>query len=267
MDLGDDPSGAAGESAADKAADSRAKILLVDDQPLVRQGMKYIVGAQPDLVVAGEAGSGPEAVEAALEKRPDLILMDLQRPEFNGIEAARRILAEQPNCKIVILTTFDTEEYVLEGIRAGAIGYLLKDTEPEELLAAVRAALRGEVIFRTALAAKLIGQALQRQAEEAARAAADNPAASAEAERSASDGRERTGSEPNGVPALLQPFTARELEVLQQMAYGLRNEEIAAKLFVSESTVKTHVHRILQKFDVQDRTQAVVYAIRSGMVE
>ncbi|OWR31927.1 DNA-binding response regulator [Saccharibacillus sp. O23] len=251
----------------DANPDGRAKILLVDDQPLVRQGMKYIVGAQPDLVVAGEAGSGPEAVEAALDKRPDLILMDVQMPQFNGIEAARRILAKLPDCKIVILTTFDTEEYVFEGIRAGAIGYLLKDTEPEELLAAVRAALRGEVIFRTALAAKLIGQALQRQAEEAARAAADNPAASAEAERSGPDGRERTGGATNEAPALLQPFTAREIEVLQQMAYGLRNEEIAAKLFVSESTVKTHVHRILQKFDVQDRTQAVVYAIRSGMVE
>lgn len=258
---------ASGETSAQPAADGRAKILLVDDQPLVRQGMKYIVGAQPDLVVAGEAGSGPEAVETALEKKPDLILMDVQMPQFNGIEAARRILDKLPDCKIVILTTFDTEEYVFEGIRAGAIGYLLKDTEPEELLAAVRAALRGEVIFRTALAAKLIGQALQRQAEEAAKIASAKPAAAEEAERSASDGRERTGGAPSEVPALLQPFTVRELEVLQQMAYGLRNEEIAAKLFVSESTVKTHVHRILQKFDVPDRTQAVVYAIRSGIVE
>ncbi|WP_037292687.1 response regulator [Saccharibacillus sacchari] len=217
-----------------------AKILLVDDQPLVRQGMKYIIGAQPDLEVAGEAGSGPDAVKVALEQHPQLILMDVQMPEFNGIEAARRILEKLPDCKIVILTTFDTEEYVLEGIRAGAIGYLLKDTEPEELLTAIRAALRGEVIFRTALAGKLIGQALQRQGD------------------NASDSM---------TTKLLQPFTARELEVLQQMAYGLRNEEIAAKLFVSESTVKTHVHRILQKFDVQDRTQAVVYAIRNGIVE
>ncbi|OWA36279.1 DNA-binding response regulator [Saccharibacillus sp. O16] len=270
--------GTAGLGQSDAAANAakpsgsncgQAKVLLVDDQPLVRQGMKYIIGAQHDLVVAGEAGSGPEAVAAALDKHPDLILMDVQMPEFNGIEAARRILAEQPNCKIVILTTFDTEEYVFEGIRAGAIGYLLKDTEPEELLAAVRAALRGEVIFRTALAAKLIGQALQRQAEEAARAAAANPPASPEAVSGNVQpaGRERTADPQGEVPELLQPFTARELEVLQQMAYGLRNEEIAAKLFVSESTVKTHVHRILQKFDVQDRTQAVVYAIRSGMVQ
>lgn len=240
-------------SANKRANDGTAKILLVDDQPLVRQGMKYIIGAQPDLEAAGEAGSGPEAVEAALKQQPRLILMDVQMPEFNGIEATRRILEKLPDCKIVILTTFDTEEYVLEGIRAGAIGYLLKDTEPEELLSAIRAALRGEVIFRTALAGKLIGQALQRQADlTAGRGAAKAVGAS-----------ERT-AEP--AAELLQPFTARELEVLQQMAYGLRNEEIAAKLFVSESTVKTHVHRILQKFDVQDRTQAVVYAIRNGIV-
>ncbi|MEJ8305717.1 response regulator transcription factor [Saccharibacillus sacchari] len=237
-----------------------AKILLVDDQPLVRQGMKYIIGAQPDLEVAGEAGSGPEAVDAALDKRPQLILMDVQMPEFNGIEATRRILDQFPACKIVILTTFDTEEYVLEGIRAGAIGYLLKDTEPEELLTAIRAALRGEVIFRTALAGKLIGQALQRQAEQAADTGGAADAADA---KTAAAGERRSGA----LSELLQPFTARELEVLQQMAYGLRNEEIAAKLFVSESTVKTHVHRILQKFDVQDRTQAVVYAIRNGIVQ
>ncbi|WP_237401615.1 MULTISPECIES: response regulator [Saccharibacillus] len=222
--------------------------------------MKYVIGAQPDLEVAGEAGSGPEAVAAALERQPQLILMDVQMPQFNGIEATRQILERQPDCKIVILTTFDTEEYVLDGMRAGAIGYLLKDTEPEELLSAIRAALRGEVIFRTALAGRLIGQALQRQIK--ADAASASGAGGNEASAAA------TAPRPEGLAAgLLQPFTARELEVLQQMAYGLRNEEIASKLFVGESTVKTHVHRILQKFDVQDRTQAVVYAIRNGLVE
>ncbi|MCQ4087895.1 response regulator transcription factor [Saccharibacillus sp. JS10] len=232
-----------------------AKILLVDDQPLVRQGMKYIIGAQPDLRVVGEAGSGPDAVAAALKEQPQLILMDVQMPEFNGIEATRRIIEQLPDCKIVILTTFDTEEYVLEGIRAGAIGYLLKDTEPEELLAAIRGALRGEVIFRTALAAKLIGQALQKQVAESESSVSID-------ERNAS----QRFADSRSIESA-QLFTARELEVLQQMAYGLRNEEIAAKLFVGESTVKTHVHRILQKFDVQDRTQAVVYAIRNGIVE
>lgn len=248
------------ESANERLDNGIAKILLVDDQPLVRQGMKYIIGAQPDLEVAGEAGSGPDAVKVALEQHPQLILMDVQMPEYNGIEATRRILEKLPDCKIVILTTFDTEEYVLEGIRAGAIGYLLKDTEPEELLTAIRAALRGEVIFRTALAGRLIGQALQRQADKAS-----DSIAAAEGDTAKTIGASERTAEP--AAELLQPFTARELEVLQQMAYGLRNEEIAAKLFVSESTVKTHVHRILQKFDVQDRTQAVVYAIRNRIVE
>ncbi|MFC3747680.1 response regulator [Paenibacillus sp. GCM10012306] len=227
----------------------KARILLVDDQPLVRQGLKYIIEAQSDMEVAGEAGNGLDAVKLAQETMPHLILMDVQMPELDGIEATRRILAQQPDCRIVILTTFDTEEYVYEGIRAGGIGYLLKDTEPEELLMAIRATLRGEVIFRTALAAKLIGQVFQKlQADAAAKVGVET-------------------SEHGGDLSLIQTFTNRELEVLQQMAYGLRNEEIAAKLFVSESTVKTHVHRILQKFDVQDRTQAVVYAIRNGIVQ
>ena len=260
----------------------RDRVKIKYDQPLVRQGMKYIIGAQADMEVAGEAGNGLEADELAEASCPHLILMDVQMPKLDGIEAARRILARQPDCKVVILTTFDTEEYVFEGIRAGAIGYLLKDTEPEELLAAIRAALRGEVIFRTALAAKLIGQALQRQARVAAETSGSESGAESKAHPQGDSGsrkasRGSAGASVNGNGAgtagageetgPLQPFTARELEVLQQMAYGLRNEEIAAKLFVSESTVKTHVHRILQKFDVQDRTQAVVYAIRSGMVE
>ncbi|MEK3850237.1 DNA-binding response regulator [Paenibacillus peoriae] len=226
----------------------KSLILLVDDQPLVRQGMKYIIGAQPDMQVVGEAGDGIEAIELALKTNPDLILMDVQMPQCNGIKATREILLQKPDCKIVILTTFDTEEYVFEGIRAGSIGYLLKDTEPEELLAAIRSALRGEVIFRTALAAKLIGEALQKNSP-------STPSM---------EGHQSLNKEAN---LLIEAFTNRELEVLQLMAYGLRNEEIADKLILGESTVKTHVHRILKKFDVQDRTQAVVYAIRNSIVD
>lgn len=224
----------------------KKRILLVDDQPLVRQGLRYIIGAQDDLEVVGEAGNGKEAVGLAKQTTPNLILMDVQMPLYTGIEAARDILIQQPDCRIVILTTFDTEAYVFEGIRAGAIGYLLKDTEPEELLAAVRGALRGEVIFRTIHAAKLIDQAYQSRHQ---------------AEAPSGEDDDDTAADESSL------FTNRELEVLQLMAYGLRNEEIAAKLFVGESTVKTHVHRILQKFDVQDRTQAVVYAIRNGIVK
>jgi DNA-binding NarL/FixJ family response regulator len=157
-------------------------------------------------------------------------------PSCSGIKAAKDIMSALPDTKIVILTTFDTEEYVFEGIRAGAVGYLLKDTLPEELIDAIRAASRGEAIFRTVTAAKIISETF------------------------------RAKQQPY-TEKLTEPFTKRELEVLQQMAYGLRNEEIADKLFVSESTVKTHVHRILQKCNAQDRTQAVVFAIRNGIVK
>lgn len=152
------------------------------------------------------------------------------------VSKRRKTLCPYPDTKIVILTTFDTEEYVFEGIRAGAVGYLLKDTLPEELIDAIRAAFRGEAIFRTVTAAKIITETF------------------------------RAKQQPHA-EELAEPFTKRELEVLQQMAYCLRNEDIAEKLFVSESTVKTHVHRILQKCNAQDRTQAVVFAIRNGIVK
>jgi DNA-binding NarL/FixJ family response regulator len=194
--------------------------------------------------VAGEAANGREAVELARRVRPHVWLMDVQMPECGGIEAAREILAAQPDCKIVILTTFDLEEYVYDGIRSGAVGYLLKDAAPEDLVDAIRAAHRGEAIFRTAVAAKVIAQALR---------PAPLFAASAD-----DDALPRAN--------LAEAFTERELEVLQQMAYGLRNEEIAGRLHIGESTVKTHVHRILGKFGVEDRTQAVVYAIRNRIV-
>lgn len=212
-------------------------VCLADDQPLVREGFRYIINAQKDMIVAGEAGDGREAAAIAMQTKPDVILMDVQMPIFSGIESAKEIMASLPDTKIVILTTFDTEEYVFEGIRAGAIGYLLKDAHPEELVDAVRAAAKGEAIFRTATAAKIITQAFQNKQRQ--------PLA----------------------PHLPESFTNRELEVLQQMAYGLKNEEIAETLFVSESTVKTHVHRIIQKCQAQDRTQAVVFAIRNGIVK
>ncbi|WP_368651092.1 response regulator [Bacillus inaquosorum] len=200
----------------------KIRVALADDQPLVREGFRYVINAQPDMTVSGEAGDGHGIIALAKQTKPDVILMDVQMPHCSGIEAAKDIMSALPDTKVVILTTFDTEEYVFEGIRAGAVGYLLKDTLPEELIDAIRAAARGEAIFRTATAAKIISETFR---------------------------------------------SKRELEVLQQMAYGLRNEEIAEKLFVSESTVKTHVHRILQKCNAQDRTQAVVFAIRNGIVQ
>lgn len=222
------------------------RVALVDDQHLIRHGFKYIIQAQEDMELVGEAGNGREATALAIRALPDVILMDVQMPEVSGIDATREIMTANPDVKIVILTTFDTEEYVYEGIRAGAVGYLLKDASPEELLDAIRAAYRGEAIYRTAVAAKVLSRTLKAQDTAVGQAAVLSPVPA---------------------PQLLEAFTERELDVLQQMAYGLRNEEIAAKLFIGESTVKTHVHRILQKFGAEDRTQAVVYAIRSRLVQ
>ena len=231
------------------------RVLLVDDQHLVRHGLRFIINAQQDMKVVGEAGSGPEAVRLAAELAPHVVFMDVQMEGGNGLEATQALLEVLPECKVVILTTFDQEDYVYQGIRAGAVGYLLKDAAPEELIDTVRAAYRGEAIYRTAVAAKVIALAV--------RSTAPSPQGE-ESIPTPSHSSHNTGEQPE---PLADAFTGRELEVLQQMAYGLRNEEIARKLYIGESTVKTHVHRILQKLQVEDRTQAVVFAIRNGYVK
>lgn len=218
------------------------RVLLADDQHLVRHGLRFIINDQEDMEIVGEASGGHEAVQLAGEVEPNVVLMDVQMDAGDGIEATRKIVEAWPDCKVVILTTFDQEDYVFRGIRAGAVGYLLKDAAPDELVDAVRAAHRGEAIYRTTMAAKVISQAVRSSAE-----VLDSDSAAKE--------------------QLPEPFTEREMEVLQQMAYGLRNEQIARKLFIGESTVKTHVHRILQKIQVDDRTQAVVFAIRNRYVK
>lgn len=209
---------------------------IIDDQPLIRQGFRYIASAQEDIDVIWEASDGQEAVEHCLINKPEVLLMDVQMPGMDGITATERILSKHPDVKVIILTTFDTEEYVFDGIRAGAVGYLLKDTMPEELIEAIRTAFTGESVFRTAASEGMMARALQ-QANEMHH------------------------------PHLHESFTERERDVLQQMAYGLKNEDIADQLFISKSTVKTHVHRILQKLNAQDRTQAVVFAIRHRLVK
>jgi DNA-binding NarL/FixJ family response regulator len=220
--------------------ESPIRVGIVDDQPLIRQGLRYVINAQTDMRVVGEAGDGREAIELARAHRPNVLLMDVQMPNYNGLDATRDILQILPDCKIVILTTFDLEDYVYDGIRSGAVGYLLKDATPEELLDAIYSAHRGESIFRTAIAAKVIAQAFNHKDE-----LLDDISLDAN---------------------IVESFTERELEVLQQMAYGLRNDQIAHVLHIRESTVKTHVHRVLQKFRVEDRTQAVVFAIRNRIV-
>jgi DNA-binding NarL/FixJ family response regulator len=216
------------------------RILLAEDQPIVRQGLRYIIQAQQDMTVVGEAGDGEQALQLACQMHPDLILMDIRMPMRNGIEATRAILAVLPETKVVLLTTFDIEEYVFDGIRAGAVGYLLKDAETHTLLEGIRAAEQGGVTFRSRVSGEVLAKVLH---------------------------EEHKGiSQQWQASTLLEPLTEREHAVLQQMAWGKRNWEIADQLSVSEGTVKTHVHRILQKFGVEDRTQAVVLAIRQQIV-
>lgn len=224
------------------SADEKIKVLLADDQTMIRQGFGYVIGLQADMMLVGEASDGQEAVELAEGRRPHVVLMDIRMPRMTGIEATQAIMARLPETKVVILTTFDDQEYLYQGIRAGAIGYLLKDAAVEEMLEAVRAAFRGEAVYKTGLAAHALSRVV---------ATGGLPAACGAGDRQ----------------LLLEPLTEREQDILQEMAYGLRNDQIARKLIISEGTVKSHVHRILQKFGCEDRTQVVVAALRGGMVK
>ncbi|WP_282935216.1 response regulator transcription factor [Paenibacillus sp. RC67] len=217
----------------------KIKVLLADDQTMIRQGFSYIIGLQADMQLVGEASNGQKAVDLTAELRPDVILMDIQMPVMSGIEAMQEIMRHWPETKTVILTTFDDQEYIYQGIRAGAVGYLLKDAEVEQMLDAIRSAFRGEAIYKTGLAAN----ALLRVANTGF-----------------------TIAEIGNKSPLFDSLTEREQQILQEMAYGLRNDQIAQKLFITEGTVKSHVHRILQKFGCEDRTQVVVAALRNGMV-
>lgn len=219
----------------------KIRVVLVDDQNMIRQGLGYVIQMQQDMEVVGEASDGEEAVELVGKIVPDVVLMDVQMPKKSGIEATREIMNMHPAVKVLILTTFDNHNYVVEGIRAGAVGYMLKDADSQEMLDLIRRASKGEALFHTATAAKALAEALQVQ---------------------------RSVSEHASAPsALLDELTDRELDVLQQIAYGYRNDQIAQNLFISEGTVKTHVHRILQKMGVEDRTQAVAKALRLKIVK
>lgn len=222
--------------------EKKIRVAIADDQKLIRQGIGYVIGMQSDMTLVGEAGTGSEAVQVALQQRPDVVLMDVQMPEGSGIEAAREIVRALQGVKIIILTTFDVQEYVFEGIRAGAVGYLLKDADMQIMLETIRAVYSGEAVYRTGMAANALARVLS------------------ESDPVADD-------KPGNALELVEPLTEREQEVLQQMSYGLRNDQIAARLFISEGTVKTHIHRILQKLEVEDRTQAVVIALRNGLVK
>ena len=213
-------------------------VLIVDDQALVRAGFRMILEAEQDMEVVGEAADGREAVDEARRLRPDVVLMDVRMPEVDGIEATRRLLGDAADTKVVMLTTFDMDEYVYDALRAGASGFLLKDVPPEQLVAGIRAVASGDALLAPSVTRRVIEEFVRR------------PPASV-----------RT------LPAKLDDLTARELEVLKLIARGLSNAEIATELFVSETTVKTHVAHVLMKLDLRDRVQAVVLAYESGLIE
>ena len=213
-------------------------VLIADDQALVRAGFRMILEAEEDMEVVGEAADGREAVAETRRLRPDVVLMDVRMPDVDGIEATRRLLGQDgAEAKIVMLTTFDMDEYVYDALRAGASGFLLKDVPPEQLVAGIRAVASGDALLAPSVTRRVIEEFVRRPPDSV-----------------------RTA------PAELAELTARELEVLKLIARGLANAEIATELFVSETTVKTHVAHILMKLKLRDRVQAVVFAYESGLV-
>jgi DNA-binding NarL/FixJ family response regulator len=212
------------------------RVVLADDQDLMRGGLRAILDAEDDIEVVAEVADGYAAARAASEHVADVVLMDVQMPGTDGIEGTRRVLQARPECRVLVLTMFDLDEYVFGALRAGASGFLLKTAAPADLADGVRACHAGEMLFAPAVTRRLVESYVRRA-----------PA-------------------PDGVPQRLADLTERELEVLRAIARGLSNSEIAGELFLSEATVKTHVTRILAKLGVRDRVQAVIAAYECGLV-
>ena len=211
------------------------RVLIADDQALVRAGFHAILETQDDIDVVGEAADGAEAVQVARTVRPDVVLMDIRMPGLDGIEAMRRLLRDDHAPKVLMLTTFDLNEYLYEAMRAGASGFLLKDAPREQLITAVRAVVQGDTLLAPALIRRLVEDFVRRPAP------------------------------GTRVPSQVGKLSARELEVLKLVARGLSNAEIAKTLFVSEATARTHLAHIFSKLDLRDRVQAVVLAYESGL--
>jgi DNA-binding NarL/FixJ family response regulator len=216
------------------------RVVIADDQRLVRTGFRVIIGAAPDLEVVGEAADGAEAVEQAIALQPDVVLMDIRMPRVDGLAATRTVLA-RTSSRVLILTTFDSDEYVYEALRVGASGFLLKDAPEEQLLGAIRSVAAGDALIDPAVTRRLIGRFVGALAPAPIRATSP-------------------------VPTQVASLTSRELDVLRLLAAGLSNAEIAGRLVVEESTVKTHVGRVLTKLGLRDRVQAVVLAYETGLV-
>ena len=213
------------------------RVLLVDDQELVRAGFRMILDAEAEIEIVAEASDGLEALELADRYTVDVALMDIRMPNLDGIEATRRLLERSPGTRVLMLTTFDLNEYVYEALRAGASGFLLKDAPPEKLVEAIHVVAEGDALLAPSITRRVIEEYVSR------------PLAG------------------DGIPVQLEQLTSRELEVLGLVARGLSNAEIAKDLFLGETTVKTHVARLLQKLNLRDRVQAVVLAYESGLVQ
>jgi DNA-binding NarL/FixJ family response regulator len=213
------------------------RILLVDDQPLFREGLRTLLSIHDDFEVVGEAGNGEEAIRLARSLRPSVVLMDLQMPVLDGVAATRRLNQEQRECRVIVLTTFDDDEMVFDGLRAGAVGYLLKDAPSEKLAEAIRVAARGETFLQPSVAAKVVAEFARLS-------------------------KKKLGL-PNSLP---EQLSERELEILRLIGRGASNREIAGELFLAEGTVKNHVTNILEKLAVRDRTQAALKARDSGLI-
>ena len=216
------------------------RVLLVDDQALFCEGLRTLLDLQPDIEVVGEANNGREAIECVARAAPDVVLMDIRMPVLDGVAATRAIRAHHPNTQVIVLTTFDDDEYVFEALRAGAVGYLLKDVASDRLAEAIRCAARGESFLQPSVAAKVVAEFTR---------LADAPHARARANQ-----------------ALVEPLSDRELEVLRLVATGASNKEIAAALVIAEGTVKNHVTNILGKLGVRDRTQAALKVKELGLL-
>jgi len=212
------------------------KVVIADDQALVRGGFRMILDAREDIEVAGEAADGAEAIALVAEHEPDVVLMDVRMPKVDGIEATRQIVASGSPARIIILTTHDVDEYVFAALRAGASGFLLKDVRPPDLVEAIRVVARGDALLAASVTRRLLDRFAAVLPDDAAK------------------------------PADLDELTERELEVLRLVALALSNAEIAARLVLTEATVKTHVSAVLRKLDLRDRVQAVVYAYDVGLV-
>jgi DNA-binding NarL/FixJ family response regulator len=211
------------------------RVLVADDQPLVRSGFRMLLGGESDMELVAEASNGLEAVDKAARFAPTVILMDIRMPELDGLEATRRILAEDPAARVLVLTTFDLDEYVFEALRAGASGFILKDEPPEHLLAGIRVVAAGEALLSPVVTKRVIAQF--------------------------------TRLPHRTPPPELAKLTEREREVFRLIAKGLSNAEIGEQLFITETTVKTHVTHLLQKLDLRDRVQAVVLAYETGIFD